>query len=323
MMVLWPVVAEALQPGNAFVEPARAVAKRTDKLVIVSSIEGGQLGPFAHELIGEGIGIGRGLRSTLRAIKTAGDFVRRRERVPSAPPRCPVIAAPNAVTIASPAGPSLPFANTMAMLRRVGIPIAPFRVFAAAETVAADVLEFAGPFVVKLADVPHRSRVDAVRQRIETMDLPRVAVELRRLAADLGAPADIVVQPQLKFEAELFMGAKTDTDLGPIAACGLGGIMVELIDRVRGLLAPFAQRDAEDLLVELEESGSLRAAQSARGWKRSELANIFVKVGELAAGAQAWLSSLDINPLGLGADGFVAVDGLCILKNPPRAIAKS
>ena len=37
------------------------------------------------------------------------------------------------------------------------------------------------------------------------------------------------------------------------------------------------------------------------------------------AGAAGWLHSLDVNPLVLTADGFVAVDAYCLLK-PEAAI---
>jgi acyl-CoA synthetase (NDP forming) len=323
MVVLWPVVAETLRAGNAFVEPARRTAALTDKLVIVSSIEGGQLGPFADQLIKEGIGIGRGLRSTLRAIKTTGDFVRHRDRKRNATAECPALPHPDAAAIVSSAGPLLSFSDTMAMLRGAGIPVAPFRVIKGGEPVAAEVLEFEPPFVVKLADVPHRTQIDAVRQWVQAPELARVASELRILAAHHGAPSDIVVQPQLKFDAELFMGVKADTPLGPIAVCGLGGILVELLQSIAGLLAPFTLRDAEDLLAELEDTGMFAGAQTKRRWDRSELADILVKVGRLGAGARAWMSSLDINPLGFGVQGFMAVDGLCILKTPTGETAST
>ena len=314
MMVLWPVVAETLRAGNAFVEPARKTAALTDKLVIVSSIEGGQLGPFADHLIKEGIAVGRGLRSTLRALKTTGDFVRRRARKRDAPAECAALPYPDASAIASSAGPMLPFSETMAMLHRAGIPVAPFRIIRAGEPLTADGLEFKPPFVVKLADVPHRTQMDAVRLRVQAAELVQVAAELRILAARHNVPSDIVVQPQLGFDAELFMGVKADTALGPIAVCGLGGILVELLRSIGGLRAPFTPGDAEDLLAELEDNGIFAAAQTRPRWDRSELADILVKVGRLGAGAQAWMSSLDINPLGFGTQGFIAVDGLCILK---------
>ncbi|HTW87063.1 MAG TPA: acetate--CoA ligase family protein, partial [Candidatus Binataceae bacterium] len=323
MVVLWPVVAETLRAGNAFVEPARKIVALTDKLVMISSIEGGQPGPFAGELIKEGIGVGRGLRSTLRAIKTTGDFVRHRARQYDAPAECPALPHPDASAIASPAGPMLSFSDTMAMLAEAGIPIAPFVVIKGGAPVAADAVEFNPPFVVKLADVPHRTQIDAVRQWVPAADLARVISELRLLAAHYGSPADIVVQPQLKFDAELFMGVKTDTALGPIAVCGVGGILVEFLKTIAGLLAPFTLRDAEDLLAELEDTGMFAAGQTKRRWERSELADILVKVGHLGVGARAWMSSLDINPLGFGANGFVAVDGLCILRTPSRETAST
>jgi hypothetical protein len=67
-------------------------------------------------------------------------------------------------------------------------------------------------------------------------------------------------------------------------------------------------------LDELELPQLFEGFRGQRPWDRQGLAEILQRVSNLAAGAADWLGSLDINPMILGPDGFVAVDCLCILK---------
>ena len=97
-------------------------------------------------------------------------------------------------------------------------------------------------------------------------------------------------------------------------AFGLGGVFVEVLGRVSGRLAPFTGADAAELIAEFDDLGVLSGVRGRRPWDREALAGILVQAGQLAAAGREWIDTFDINPLIFDGGGFVAVDGLCLLR---------
>jgi hypothetical protein len=89
---------------------------------------------------------------------------------------------------------------------------------------------------------------------------------------------------------------------------------VEALGRVGGRLAPFELDDAHELLAEFEDIGVLDGLRGSRPWDREQLAAVLVSAGRLVAAGRGWIESVDINPLIFGPHGFVAVDGLCLIR---------
>ena len=299
---------------KVFAGPALDVAPLTDKLLIVGSIEGGAIGPAMHTFRQQGIAVTRGLRATVRAIKAMAEFV---NYTPAAqqPARsdAAVLPLPSGVLQHASAGRMLGFAATMELLTSFGVPVAPYAVIAPSQQVPAPPT-FAPPWVVKLADVPHRSDIGAVRLGVTPENFTQVVDELRALARRLGESPAVAVQSQYRITSELFVGMSGASDLGPFVVCGLGGIFVEVMKQVAGRLAPFDAIEAERLVREVNTSGVLDGPRGTPAWPKDKLASLLSAVGQLAVRCQPWLESLDINPLALTPDGIVAVDGLAILR---------
>jgi hypothetical protein len=284
-----------------------------DKPVIVGSVEDGHPGPWAGELASHGVGIGRGMRATARGLRTMRDFTIHRERPRSEPPAIVAHPPPSARPIDSEAGQILGFRATMELLTGAGITVAPHVVLE--EGVSPNDLPFGPPYVVKLADVPHRSDIGAVHIGVAAGELESSMALLRAVAVSHGLPDRVVVQPLVGVEGEAFVGVKGDSELGSLVLCGVGGIFVEILAQVSGRLAPLDLRDAEEMLDGIAATGVFRGARGRRPWAREPLARLLVAVGSLAAGSRSWLQTLDINPLAWTGERYVALDGLCVLRD--------
>jgi len=260
-----------------------------------------------------GIALGNGLRGTLRGLQSMARFMRSRiDAVVLPPSAAPSIDQPTGATIPSDDEQMLSFADTMALLADVGIPFAPF------ELIAPDVdhptTSLAGPLVVKLSDVAHRTEHDAVRLNVDPAALAEVVEDLRLVAAKDALPATVVVQSMLRGSSEIFVGLQGGAELGPVVAFGPGGILVEVLRRVSGRLAPFTSVDAREMIAEFDDLGIADGVRGAPAWDREQLAELLVRAGTLAAGGRSWLRSMDLNPLIQTEQGFVAVDAVCFVK---------
>jgi hypothetical protein len=200
----------------------------------------------------------------------------------------------------------------MKLLSSAGIPVAPYRIIWDDET---DIeLPEGDCLVVKLADAPHRTDIGALRFNVAPGDVMASVNELRELARRQNIPLAVAVQPQLPIDGEAFIGLKANSSLGPMVMCGLGGIFVETLEKVCGLIAPFGHTEAVQALHQLDDTGVFDGLRGAMPWNRDVLASLLVSVGQLALGGQRWISSLDINPIALSGGQFVALDGLCVVQ---------
>ena len=288
-----------------------AASRTTEKPFILANVTG-PLGGFAFDLAHDSgtLVVGHGLRSTIRGLRSYEDLVSRvHDDQPQSLERTPV---PEIEPVDTGEGRMLPFAATMDLLTAHDIPVAPYVVFSENQKVRTP--DFEGPYVVKLADVPHRTEYDAVRLRVEDEGLAAAVEDLRALAKRSGLPSLVAVQPMVDIEGELIVGIQGASELGPVVVLGIGGVLVEVIGRVGGRMAPVTHRQAEELIAEFEDLTIMHGFRGSESWDLAALADIIVGVGRLASAGSGWMESLDINPLVYGSQGYVAVDGLCFVR---------
>lgn len=302
----WDTVARMLS------DPYARVAATSGKPFILSPLAG-NAGSWLDDYRAQGIAIGNGLRGSLRGVQTMARFMRSR---PGSCVRDPTKVAPIARPAAAPIADQdnmLPFAATMDLLREAGIPVAPFHLIGGADVVTAPPFP-GGPWVVKLADVAHRTEHKAVKINVASDELDDAVAEMRAVAARDTLSPLVAVQPMIRSAGEAFIGIQTGTELGPLVVFGLGGIFVEVLKKVGGRMAPFGREDALELIDEFTDTGLIDGFRGQPAWDRAKLANILTAAATLAAGGRDWIASIDINPLMAGPDGFCAVDGLCIMR---------
>jgi acyl-CoA synthetase (NDP forming) len=292
-----------------------SVAESSSKPFVISPFAIGLPGAWVDEEVLGKAGVGRGLRSTMRGLNTMGKVVAQQrsvetltEKLPSAP-----ISRPECDCISTAEGRLLPFANAMALLSEAGVPTVPFVVVNPEIDAAHLEPGFGAPFVVKLADVAHRTEIGAVRVGVTNDVLSQVIRELRELAAEHDVPRTVVIQPQVSASAEVFVGIQI-TELGPLVVFGIGGVFVNVLKRIGGRMAPFGAHEARALLEEFADLEIMQGFRGQGAWDLDELSAILVAAGHLAAAGFDWIDSIDMNPIILGPDGFVAVDILCLVK---------
>lgn len=313
VLLLSTLAEESAQGIRNTVAAAYDYAGEKDKLIVIGSVEGGPIAAIMQEYIDRGIAVTRGLRASVRAIRAMSDFVTFAEGNKSNFKEPTLLPAPDEVIVNPHVGRILDFSATMELLRQFEIPVAPYYVFGPNDVITTD-LPFAGPYVVKLADVPHRSDIGAVKLNVTTAHLERSIGELRLLANQLGEADSVVVQPMCKISSELLLGVNAESELGPVVVCGLGGIFVEVFKQVSVRVTPFGVSEAATLVEDVNRNSVLDGPRGTPAWPKQELAGILCSLSSLAQSCSPWLESLDVNPLALTDQGVVAVDGLIVLR---------
>ena len=301
----------ALSPVLDYAEAAAQVAKPC-VIANCSGVPGDWIEGYLHGALVRG----RGLRPSLRGLATMGAFVRHRaaRRVPAV--AGPPVARPATAPVAQPEGLMLPFGATMALLAEHGIPVAPYHLAGPEADAGLVRPPFGGPYAVKLADVAHRTEHDAVRLEVGADGLAAAVAELRAIAARDNLAASVAIQPMLQAHGEALLGIQGESELGPLVVLGLGGVFVEVLNRVGGRMAPFTAEVAGELIEEFADLKVMHGFRGRPGWDLDALAGILVAAGQLAARGREWIATLDINPLIYGPDGFGAVDALLLLRDP-------
>ena len=301
----------ALSPVVDYAEAAAQVAKPC-VIANCSGVPGDWIEGYLHGKLVRG----RGLRPSLRGLATMGAFVRHRAARRAPAVAGPPVARPASAPVRQPEGLMLPFGATMALLAEHGIPVAPYHLVGPEADAGLVRPPFGGPYVVKLADVAHRTEHDAVRLRVGADGLAAAVAGLQAIAARDNLAASVAIQPMLEVSGEALLGIQGGSELGPLVVLGLGGVFVEVLNRVGGRMAPFTAEVARELIEEFADLKVMHGFRGRPGWDLDALADILVAAGQLAARGREWIGTLDINPLSYGPGGFGAVDALLLLRDP-------
>ena len=311
--------------SSRMLEPLALAAADVDTPVVVSPVEATSIGSWVTSWRERRVLFARGIESVFRAADALDRFVVRPnhalasggEREADEPP-------PGAVPelIASVAGPMVPFAEAMALLTSVGIPVAPWE-SVAPDVPAAEVARMASRvgsrLVVKLANVPHRTELDAVRVDVPVEELEDAVADLRAIASVHEVDATVAIQAMVSGHAEAFAGVHCGTALGDVLLFGRGGVLVELTNAVAGRFLPVDPARAAELADEVAGPDVIAGIRGQRSWPLASAAGVICGLDRLWRTHRHWIGSLDVNPLIVTEDGFVAVDAL-FLANPPEEV---
>ena len=124
----------------------------------------------------------------------------------------------------------------------------------------------------------------------------------------------ILVEKQVKKGIELLIGTNIDYTFGPIVALGIGGVLVEAIKDVTFSLCPTTKNRALEMINELKTQKMLNGFRGMPAVNREALADMIVKVAQLAYDLTTVIKEIDLNPVIANEDGIFGVDARIILQ---------
>jgi len=217
------------------------------------------------------------------------------------------------------------------VLAAYGIPVTVETLVQRPDELAEVLQTFAFPVVLKIdsPDVLHKTEAGLVALGCATADEARTAFDRISRAASERFPTarvnGVLVQEMVADAvAECIVGMKKDPQFGPAVMFGLGGIFVEVFGDVALRVAPLTQGDAEEMI---RETKGFKLLDGARGRPKAAIAaiaDVLLKMSQLALDLEPYLAEIDINPLMVGQEGawggraVMAADALMVLDRGQR-----
>ena len=124
----------------------------------------------------------------------------------------------------------------------------------------------------------------------------------------------ILLEKQVKKGTELLIGMNIDPTFGPVVAFGIGGVLVEAIKDVTFRMCPTKKDRALRMINEIKTQTMLDGFRGLPPVDRNALAEMIVKVSELAIKMDDYIKEIDLNPVIANEDGVFGVDARIILK---------
>ncbi len=204
------------------------------------------------------------------------------------------------------------------ILKLYGIPVPDFKVATNEEEAVKFSREIGYPVVMKIVSpqIIHKSDAGGVKINIKSDEEARKAFrEIMENAKNYKPDADlwgVIIYKLLPLGKEVIVGMIRDPQFGPAVMFGLGGIFVEILKDVSFRVAPITKEEALEMIKEIKAYPILAGARGEKPVDIEALADVVVKVGELALELPE-VKELDINPIFAYEDSAIAVDARMLL----------
>jgi acyl-CoA synthetase (NDP forming) len=113
---------------------------------------------------------------------------------------------------------------------------------------------------------------------------------------------------------EVIVGFSDDPQFGPVVLFGLGGVFVEVLKDVSLRVAPLTRSDADEMIREVKGFPLLDGARGLPKADVDALADLLLKVSQMAGELRGRVSEFDLNPVWVRpvGEGLVALDALVV-----------
>ncbi len=241
-------------------------------------------------------------RAAMRALGLLSRYVQGRAAVLAAPAVSALISHATASSTAT-----LDEVQSLAQLAAAGLPAVAHRLCRDREQVRRAVAELGLPVVAKgvSASITHKSEYGLVCLGLDSEARVLAAFDeldarLATLAAEQGVEhGGVLIARQHKGAFELAIGAHRDPVYGPVVMIGQGGVLVEALDDVQFLPAPFSAAQAREAIGRLHIARAFGAVRGMPAVDAERLAAMLVALGDWFAGSEAGRAaeSVDANPV--------------------------
>jgi len=202
------------------------------------------------------------------------------------------------------------------VIKNIGIKIPSSRLTKSENEAVQSANDFGFPVVMKLmsSQVLHKTDVGAVVIGLNSEE------EVKNTYADFMKRFEnvrisgVLVEKMVKSGLELIVGTNIDPTFGPVILFGVGGVLVEAIKDVVFRMCPTTKEQALGAINEIKARVLLEGYRGMPKVDKNELADIIVKLSELAWENRDYISEMDINPIISNEDGLFPVDARIIIK---------
>ncbi|WP_432277122.1 acetate--CoA ligase family protein [Halobacterium salinarum] len=166
--------------------------------------------------------------------------------------------------------------------------------------------------LVSQYDFLHKSDIGGVKVGVETDAVADAYEDLITRATNYQPDATILgiqVQEMVDVDAgtETILGMNRDPQFGPLLLFGLGGIFVEILEDTSVRVAPVSEREAGDMIDDLDSAPLLRGARGRDPADEAAITEAIQRLSQLVTDFPAILE-LDVNPLLATGDSATALD---------------
>jgi acyl-CoA synthetase (NDP forming) len=151
------------------------------------------------------------------------------------------------------------------------------------------------PVVCKVVspDIIHKSDVGGVIVGIKNhTELKSAFEKLIKLKGALG----VLVEKMVK-GVELIVGAKNDTQFGPVILIGMGGVGVEIYKDVAIRMVPLKERDVDEMLSSLQCFPLLKGYRGEKGINLEKFKDMILNFSKFTMDIKDHFESIDLNPV--------------------------
>jgi acyl-CoA synthetase (NDP forming) len=154
----------------------------------------------------------------------------------------------------------------------------------------------------------HKTEAGAVQLGLRPEEVEQAARAMAERLRALGhSPAGFLVQPMAPSGVEMIVGVVHDRQFGPVVACGMGGMLVELLKDVSVRLSPLSPQDAREMVAELRTAPLLTGYRGGPVHDVAGLEQAILRVGVMVDDLPQ-IAELDLNPIVVHPNGAVVVD---------------
>ena len=204
------------------------------------------------------------------------------------------------------------------LLHDAGVPVTRTVLTTTVEEARTQAEEIGYPVVLKIVspDISHKSDIGGVRLGLD--DGAAVTAAFNEIIANAKKAVPearitgIAVQHMAPEGTEVIVGMTTDPQFGPVVMFGLGGIMVEVLKDVTFRLVPLAERDAAQMIDEINGKAILDGVRGQPPADKAAIKRAILKVSEFVE-RNPDVRELDLNPMLVYRDGVIAVDARIVI----------
>lgn len=133
----------------------------------------------------------------------------------------------------------------------------------------------------------------------------------------------ILLEKMVPKGVEMIVGLQNDPQFGPVIMVGLGGIFTELFKDVSFRVLPITEKDALDMIEELQGKMLLKGYRGSFTINLDMLCKALVKIGNLGFDISPYYDSIDFNPVIVYSDSYYVADAKILLSENPKYDAVS